>query len=195
MTEEQKQVLQRLQERFGEAHAWETILPVLPAEILKDMQLNLFRVLDGELAILVRADRMLIASAVASVCAAPPALLGWLQQQALLGGKTQADVDAARAAAMTVSMYNGYYKFRAMMEGPGWDAFQPALRATPFVRSALTKQLIELICVAVSVQNTCTHCLQGHVRSASEAGATPAMLDEVVRLGAVIGALSGFRAA
>lgn len=193
MTEEQNHVQQRLDDRFGAAGDLADVLVHVPHEVLRDLQLNLFRSLDSETAILSKGDRLVIALAVASSAGAVPSLLRWVTNAARLAGKSPEELESARAVAFTAATYNDYYKFRAMMGGGLFDGFQPVLRATPFVKSTLSKQIVELISVAVSIQNGCTHCLQGHVQSATAAGASQTIIDETVRIGAVMGSWSRWR--
>lgn len=187
---------QRVADRFGTPQA-PAVLRMVPADAVRDAALNLARALDGETATLGRGDRLLIGLGVASAKAGAgkSGLAAWLEQAALAAGKTAADCEAARAVAITCATYNGYYKFRALVESKDFDSFQPALRATPFVRSPLPKALVELMCVAISVQNGCAHCVHGHVQAARDAGASLGAVDEAVRAGAVIGALADWETA
>lgn len=187
---------QRVADRFGTPHA-PGVLQLLPRDAVRDATLNMARALDGETAVLSRGDRLLIGLGVAAAQAGAGrgSLAAWLELAATVAGKTAADCEAARAVAITCATYNGYYKFRALVESKDFDAFQPALRATPFVKSQLSKALVELMCVAISVQNGCSHCVHGHVQAAREAGASLAAVDEAVRAGAVVGALAAWETA
>ena len=74
------------------------------------------------------------------------------------------------------------------------ESFQPGLRASPFVRSALSRTLVELISLAVSVMNGCTSCVNGHVETV-KGGNLPnpdAAIDEAVRISAVVAALAAW---
>ncbi|HPH28531.1 MAG TPA: carboxymuconolactone decarboxylase family protein [Pseudomonadota bacterium] len=188
---------QRVAERFGTKEV-PAVMYLVPAEAVRDTALNLARGLDGDGTLLSRGDRLLVGLGVAVAKAGQGSRLGqWLAQAALVAGKSEADAEATRAVALTCATYNGYYKFKALAEGAlgtDFDNFQPALRATPFVKSHLSKALVELICVAISVQNGCGHCVAGHVQAARAAGASAAAVDEAVRAGAVIGALASWEA-
>lgn len=189
-TEELESVRNRLAERFGVSEAPEVLLHV-PAEVLRDMSLNLIRALDSEPKILDRGARLLIGLSVAT--SKGNALLSkWLEHAARAAGKTHEECESAKSVALTCAVYAGYYKFRSLAGTNEYDSFQPGLRATPFVRSLLDKKLVELICIAVSIQNGCSHCVHGHVRAAKEAGASITAIDETVRTGAVIGALASW---
>lgn len=192
--EELESVRGRVAERFGSAPE---ILGRLPRDVLRDTALNLSRGFDGDAALLPRGDRLLVALGVATAHGAH-GFGAWLAQAAQAVGKSLAETEAARAVGVTCTTYNGYYKFRALLDESAQGAFagfQAALRATPFVRSPLSKALVELICVAVSVQNACSHCVRGHVESARGAGASDGAIDEAVRAGAVAGGLARFEGA
>lgn len=190
--EERSNLQTRLQERFGVALP-QALTDALPGEVIRDTLLNLSKALDGDATLLSKSDRLLLGFAVAAA-AGGGLWAQWLQQAALAAGQTQETCEAARAVALTCATHNGYYKFRALLESNAHDAFSPGLRATPFVKSILSKTLVELMCIAISVQNGCTHCVQGHVQAAHQAGANAAQIDDVVRIGAVVGALTQFTA-
>lgn len=183
----------RVAERFGTTKP-PSVMYKLPAEVVRDTALNLARAFDGDTAVLPRGERLLIGLGVAAQKggAGQAGSAVWLTEAALKAGRSQADIDATLAVALTCATYNGYYKFRALAESgsKAFEAFQPALRATPFVKSSLPKSLVELICIAISVQNSCTHCVTGHIQAARQAGASDAAIDEAVRCGAVAGALA-----
>lgn len=186
----------RVAERFGTAKA-PSVMYRLPGEVVRDTALNIARAWDGDALAMPRGERLLIALGVASQVGGGGQIgLGaWLAEAAQKAGRSAADIEATLAVALTCASYNGYYKFRALSESLGskaFESFQPALRATPFVKSSLPKALVELICVAISVQNGCSHCVTGHVQSARQAGASDAAIDEAVRSGAVAGALAAW---
>lgn len=185
----------RVAERFGTAKA-PAVMYRLPADVVRDTALNIARAWDGDATAMPRGERLLVALGVVSQLGGggQTGLGAWLAEAAQKAGRSAADVDATLAVALTCATYNGYYKFRALVEGQGkaFESFQPALRATPFVKSPLPKALVELICIAISVQNGCSHCVTGHIQSARQAGATDAAIDEAVRSGAVAGALAAW---
>ncbi len=185
----------RVAERFGTPQP-PAVLYGVPRDTVRDTALNLARALDGELGGLVRGDRLLIGLGVAAAVGGSSSVLAeWLAAAAATAGKSAEDCAAMRAVALTCATYNGYYKFRTLVGSSlekEFDAFQPALRATPFVKSSLSKALVELSCIAVSTYNGCAHCVSGHVQAARAAGATVAAIDEAVRISAVIGALAAW---
>lgn len=187
-SDEERASFHRLTERFG-AIPVPAALERLPAEVVRDTCLNLAKTLDGDATLLAPQARLLVALAVA-YAQGSHGWVDWLRQVAIQRQVEPAHIEAACAVGVTCSTYNGYYKFRSFVQDATLSSFPVGLRATPFVRSVLEKRLVELICIAVSVQNGCAHCVQGHVQSARQEGASEGVIDEVVRIGAVVGALA-----
>lgn len=186
----------RVAERFA-TQAAPAVLSNLPGEVVRDVALNLARALDGDTAILSRGDRLLIGFGVVVARTGQPGqgLAAWLAEAAKVAGKTEEDLSSTAAVAVACATYNGYYKFRSLVaDGKEFDAFQPALRASPFVRSSLSKALVELISLAISVMNGCSQCVNGHVQTvkASSLPNPAAAIDEAVRISAVLAALSAW---
>ena len=183
----------RVAERFGVKSA-PTVLSAIPGEIVRDAALNLSRSLDGDSALLARGDRLIIGYGVVVAKTGSPqkGLAQWLADAAKQAGKTDDELEAAQAVALACATYNGYYKFRSLVDqSKDFDGFGTALRASPFVRSALSKTLVELVSLAVSVMNGCGQCVNGHVQTIRQAGLSNpnAAIDEAVRISAVVAAL------
>lgn len=186
----------RVAERFGVKSA-PTVLSAIPGEIVRDAALNLSRSLDGDSALLARGDRLLIGYGVVVAKTGSPqkGLAQWLADAAKQAGKTDDELEAAQAVALACATYNGYYKFRSLVDqSKDFDGFGTALRASPFVRSALSKTLVELVSLAVSVMNGCGQCVNGHVQTIRQAGLSNpnAAIDEAVRISAVVAALAAW---
>jgi alkyl hydroperoxide reductase subunit D len=186
----------RVAERFGVKTA-PTVLSAIPGEIVRDAALNLSRALDGDSALLARGDRLIIGYGVVVAKTGSPqkGLAQWLADAAKQAGKTDDELEAAQAVALACATYNGYYKFRSLVDqSKDFDGFGTALRASPFVRSSLSKTLVELVSLAVSVMNGCGQCVNGHVQTIRQAGlANPnAAIDEAVRISAVVAALAAW---
>ena len=186
----------RVAERFGVKSA-PTVLSAIPGEIVRDAALNLSRSLDGDSALLARGDRPIIGYGVVVAKTGSPqkGLAQWLADAAKQAGKTDDELEAAQAVALACATYNGYYKFRSLVDqSKDFDGFGTALRASPFVRSALSKTLVELVSLAVSVMNGCGQCVNGHVQTIRQAGLSNpnAAIDEAVRISAVVAALAAW---
>jgi alkylhydroperoxidase/carboxymuconolactone decarboxylase family protein YurZ len=184
----------RLTERFA-TQAPPSVLSRLPAEVVRDACLNLTRALDGDSTILPRGDRLLIGVGVAMARRgrADQGLVAWLSEAAQRAGKKDEDLSAIAAVALAAATYAGYYKFRSMIaDASDFHGFQPMLRATPFIRSSLSKSLVELTALAIAVMNGCTQCTGGHVQAIrfSDHPQPNTAVDEAVRISAVIAALA-----
>jgi AhpD family alkylhydroperoxidase len=186
--EEASALYARFHQKFGPAP-----LPVClvsagsSTAIFRDAMLNLEKVA-GPTGTLSQGERTTLGVGIASALGAK-SLAAWFDAQA----QAHAVPDAVRKAAVEVAIacrtYNHFYKSRTLLDaGPLADT-QVALRATPFVQSALEKRLVEILCVAISVAMGCKSCTTGHVATATEHGATVQQLDEAIRLQAVISGL------
>ena len=183
----------RIAERFA-TKAAPAVLSHIPGEVVRDAALNLARALDGDSAILSRADRLLIGLGVALAKAGTSThgLIAWLSEAAKVAGKSDEDIESVGAVALACATYNGYYKFRSLIEdSKDFDSFGTALRASPFVRSSLSKTQVELISLAISVMNGCSQCVNGHVATIRQTSlpSPTAAVDEAVRISAVVAAL------
>jgi AhpD family alkylhydroperoxidase len=156
--------------------------------LFRDAMLNLERVL-GEKGELSRADRLTMGVGIATALGAP-SLAAWIDAMAEGAGVPPERRKAAVEVAMTCLTYNAYYRSRSMLEEGPITAFEPQLRASPFVQSALEKRLVEVLTVAVSIAGNCRSCANGHAATALQLGATPTQIDEVIRLQAVLAGLA-----
>lgn len=179
-------LLTRAQQKLGT-----TILPVSlrslagSAVLFRDMMLNLERTLH-ERPPLSRRERLLVGLGVAATAGATD-LANWIDGLAEVDNVPDIDRRSAMEVALACRTLNAYYRAKTLMDvpAPGLDS-HANLRATPLVSSPLSKSTVELICTAVSVLTNCRSCVTAHAKSALEAGATQAQLDEVVRVQAVI---------
>jgi len=186
----------RVAERFA-TKAAPTVLSHIPGEVVRDAALNLARALDGDSAILSRGDRLLVGLGVVLAKTGSPTqgLAAWLSEAAKVAGKTDEDIEAIGGVALACATYNGYYKFRSLIDdSKDFDSFGTALRASPFVRSSLSKTLVELTSLAISVMNGCSQCVNGHVATLRQTGLPnpTAAVDEAVRISAVVAALTAW---
>lgn len=187
-TDEIKELGERIKTRFS-TETYPSFFLKIPREVAKDAMLNLSRVLDSETTILPRADRLLIAVGLALYKNPVHDFTLWLKSAAETAQKKTSEIEAAHAVALTCAIHNGYYKFKSTLtleKSSLFSSFQAGLRATPYVQSILSKTMVELISIPVSLYEGCSSCLNGHVQSALQHGSTPAMIDECVKIGAVI---------
>jgi alkyl hydroperoxide reductase subunit D len=161
--------------------ALETLRTALP-DAAKDIRLNIQSVLkDGALS---EAQRWGVAAA-SAIAARDPRL-----REAVLAAAAAA-VDAAvvedaRAAAALMAMNNVYYRFRHMVEKPGYSEMRAGLRMNRLAQPATNRADFELFSLAVSAINGCEMCIRAHEKAVTEGGLTPEHVNDAVRIAATL---------
>lgn len=194
-TEKAHGTLARFQERFH--------LDSLPAALrfaaaseagIGDLAANLDRALaDGAVE---ERTKLLVAAAVASAAGSPPAtsFFGDLAARQ----RDPREVHDALAVATVCTIFNGIYRFRHQVAGDmreTFEALRAPVHANSIAKATLPRFEIEAICIAVSSRNNCEACVQSHIAKALALGMTVEQIDEIIRAGAVAGALAGLMAA
>jgi alkyl hydroperoxide reductase subunit D len=94
---------------------------------------------------------------------------------------------AAKAAAAIMGMNNVYYRFLHFMEGNDEYAKLPArLRMQVIGNPGVPKLDFELWCLAVSAVNGCAQCVRAHEQVVRAGGMTAAMVQDAVRIAAIV---------
>lgn len=97
---------------------------------------------------------------------------------------------AARAAAAIMAMNNVYYRFLHMVEKEEYRTMPARLRMQVIARPGVDALDFELWSLAVSAINGCSTCVASHEKVVREKGASPAMVQDAVRIAAVIHAVA-----
>jgi alkyl hydroperoxide reductase subunit D len=93
---------------------------------------------------------------------------------------------AAKAAAAVMAMNNVYYRFLHMVEEPSYATLPARLRMQVIGNPGVPHVDFELWSLAVSAINGCGTCVKSHERVVREKGATQAMVQDVVRIAAIV---------
>jgi alkyl hydroperoxide reductase subunit D len=93
---------------------------------------------------------------------------------------------AARTAAAIMAMNNVYYRSIHLLADSEYSRMPARLRMTALANPAVDKVDFELWCLAVSAVNGCGMCLAAHARELSAKGASREMIQEAIRVAAVI---------
>lgn len=97
----------------------------------------------------------------------------------------------ARIAASIMGMNNVYYRFTHFMRGHGeYDRMPAKLRMHGIGNPGVDKLDFELWCLAASAIGGCESCVVSHEKAVRERGATPGMVQDAVRIAAVVNALA-----
>lgn len=98
---------------------------------------------------------------------------------------------AARTAAALMAMNNVYYRFTHLVEhqSPDYKTMPARLRMNGLAQHGADPLDFELWCLAVSAVNGCGRCLEAHEAVVLKKGATKELVQNVVRIAAVIQAV------
>jgi alkyl hydroperoxide reductase subunit D len=100
-------------------------------------------------------------------------------------------VTAGRGAAVVMGMNNVYYRFVHFMSDGGEDAYGklPARLRMQFIANPGVPKLdFELACLAASAITGCETCVVAHEKSVRDAGGSKEMVQDAVRIAAVLNA-------
>ena len=100
-------------------------------------------------------------------------------------------LEAAKTAATMMTLTNNFYRHHALTAALELKELRGGLRQDR-LRGLERAGGVEfnLWCVAVSVLNACSDCVQANERGAIAAGATPGQIAGVLRLGALVRAIA-----
>jgi len=99
---------------------------------------------------------------------------------------------AARAAAAIMGMNNIYYRFVHFMgEGNDYARMPARLRMQVIGNPGVDPVDFELWCLAVSAIHGCEACVRAHEKVVRDKGATASMVQDAVRIAAVVHAVAG----
>ncbi|HZL99046.1 MAG TPA: carboxymuconolactone decarboxylase family protein, partial [Planctomycetota bacterium] len=109
------------------------------------------------------------------------AIEAWAQPQL-----DAAHLQAARAAAAIMGMNNIYYRFLHLVEAPEYGQLPAGLRMQSLANPGVPKLDFELWSLAASAIKGCGGCVKAHERHLREAGASPELIQEAVRIAALV---------
>jgi alkyl hydroperoxide reductase subunit D len=183
-----EELLGRVREKLGAVpDAWRTL--ALSQSHLNDSLYNLRKVLaDGALDL---ATKHLVAVAVASAVGSQDLVAARALDARADGVGDDAIIEAITVAS-SMTTFNTFYKFTHYAGGSYAD-IRPGFKLGVFLRPAvLTKLQVELIGSIVSTVNACESCVQGHVATVRELGASVEQIEEAIRVGAVVAGIAAF---
>jgi alkyl hydroperoxide reductase subunit D len=163
----------------------DTIKAALP-EYAKDLKLNLGSVLNQP----GMSAQQLWGTAVASaITARNPALLDAVLGEASAHLSPVA-LDAAKAAAAIMAMNNIYYRFTHLVPVEDYRTMPARLRMNVMAKPGVDALDFELWSLAVSAINGCGKCLEAHEEEIVKKGGSRELVQNAVRIAAVIHAVA-----
>ncbi len=98
--------------------------------------------------------------------------------------------NAAKAAAAIMGMNNVYYRTLHLMKSREYTTLPAKLRMNIIANPGVDKVDFELWCMAVSAINGCGMCLDAHEEELRKRGVGNTVVQAVIRIGAVVNAVS-----
>ena len=115
-------------------------------------------------------------------------VIGAVETDAALSPET---ANAARGAAAIMGMNNVYYRFLHFMGDASEYSHMPArLRMQVIGNPGIDKLDFELACLAASAITGCESCVRSHEKAVRERGGTKEMVQDAVRIAAVVNAVA-----
>ena len=109
-----------------------------------------------------------------------------LLADAQAAGVDEASIDDAKAAASLMSMNTVFYRFRHLVQKPGYEQRPARLRMSRMVKPATSKADFELFAMAAAVLAGCETCIRAHEASILKHGLGEEHVQDVVRIASVI---------
>lgn len=101
---------------------------------------------------------------------------------------SEAEVNAAKAAASIMAMNNIYYRFVHLVGDKDFMAMPAKLRMNIIANPGIEKTDFELYSLAVSAINGCGMCIEAHTNELVKAGASKVAIQSAIRIASVINA-------
>ena len=100
-------------------------------------------------------------------------------------------INAAKGAATVMGMNNVYYRFNHFMgEAAEYSQMPARLRMQIIGNPGIDKLDFELACLAASAITGCESCVRSHEKVVRERGGTKEMVQDAVRIAAVVNAVA-----
>lgn len=103
---------------------------------------------------------------------------------------SDADINAAKAAATIMAMNNIYYRFVHLISDKSFSSLPAKLRMSIIGNPGIDKIDFELNCLAVSAINGCGMCIDAHTNELIKVGVSKLGIQSAVRIASVLNAVS-----
>lgn len=164
----------------------ETIRDALP-DFARDIKLNLGTVLTPEGAPDLTQNQVLGTALSVAYATKNAALVAAIKSEAATT-LSEAEFNAAKAAATIMAMNNVYYRYTHYVSDKEVSALPAKLRMNVIGSPGIAKVDFELYSLAVSSVNGCGMCMDAHTHELSKAGLSKLSIQSAVRIAAVVNA-------
>lgn len=101
---------------------------------------------------------------------------------------SEAEINAAKAAATIMGMNNIYYRFVHLVSDKDYAKMPAGLRMNIIANPGIEKVDFELMSLAVSAINGCGMCIDAHVHEVTKGGISKQGVQSTIRIAAVLNA-------
>ena len=101
---------------------------------------------------------------------------------------SEAEMQAAKAAASIMAMNNVYYRFVHLVSDKEYQSMPAGIRMNVIGNPGIEKADFELMSLAVSAINGCGMCMDAHVHEVSKAGINKQGVQSSIKIAAIVAA-------
>jgi alkyl hydroperoxide reductase subunit D len=102
---------------------------------------------------------------------------------------SEADIQAAKAAAIIMAMNNIYYRFLHLTNDKSYASMPAKLRMSVIGSPGIDKLDFELISLAISALNGCGMCVDAHINELTKSGISKLGIQSSIRIASVLNAV------
>lgn len=153
----------------------------------KDIRLNLGSVLSPEGAPDLSKNQIFGAALASAYATKHPEVIAAIEAEAS-ETLSEAEIQAAKAAASIMGMNNIYYRFVHLSGDAEYKKIPAKLRMNVIGAPGIEKVDFELYSLAVSAINGCGMCIEAHVHEVEKAGISKLGVQSAIRVAAVVNA-------
>ncbi len=153
----------------------------------KDIRLNLGSILTPEGAPDLSANQIFGIALASAYSTRQPELIEAIKAEAA-GVLSDAEINAAKAAATVMAMNNVYYRFVHLVGDKEFSKMPARLRMNVIGSPGIAKVDFELYALAVSAINGCGMCMDAHVHEVTTGGISKQGVQSAIRIAAVVNA-------
>lgn len=155
----------------------------------KDLRLNLDSVLSESGAPGLNPTQIGIIALASAIASRHPPLTSAISEH-FAETLSEAEANAARAAAAIMGMNNIYYRFVHLVGDEEYGKLRASLRMNVMANPGCEKVDFELASIAVSAINGCGMCLESHEKTLRKHEVAPVAIQSAARIAAVIHAVA-----
>ena len=149
----------------------------------KDLKLNLQSVLSEEGAPGLSQVQICLIALCCSYAVQEKSLIEFILNE---GKLADADVNAAKSAAVIMGMNNVYYRFLHLADEKEFSKLPAKLRMSVIGNPGVAKVDFELMSLAISAISGCGMCINAHVEALKKIGTSTEAIQSAVRIASVI---------